>query len=233
MKVVEIFKSIEGEGVRAGLPTTFIRLFGCNLNCTYCDTQYACSEEAAIDKQCKDDSVWEKNAKNYKTMSIQQIIYKVLQLGVPSVTITGGEPMIHEGFIKLVDVLLLYGYHVNVETNGTVGVPRQYENEMSVFFTMDYKCPSSGVGKGYKTYSHQSLRAWDVLKFVVGSEEDLDKVVEVLDELDSDPIVYISPVFGAIEPLAIVEYMQKHKLYNCRLQLQLHKIIWDPNERGV
>lgn len=222
MKVVEIFKSIEGEGVRAGLPVTFIRLYGCNLRCEYCDTKYSYDE---VDE--KSGTV------PYTTMTIEEVAEAVMRLGCQTVTITGGEPLIHSGIEKLIDLLLVIGCEINIETNGTRPVPHKYKNEKRVIVTMDYKCPGSGMNDRMERYPFDTLRDWDVLKFVVSDERDLDKMVEVLEILETTPSVFVSPVFGKIEPAQIVEYLLCHQLHDVRIQLQLHKFIWDPEQRGV
>lgn len=220
MKVVEIFKSIEGEGVRAGLPVTFIRLYGCNLRCEYCDTKYSYGEGEGPCEQSQ-------------TMTVEEIVSAVMQFGCPNITITGGEPLIHPGIEKLIDLLLMCGCEVNIETNGTRPVPCKYKNEKRVIVTMDYKCPGSGMNDHMERYPFDTLRNWDVLKFVVSDERDLDKMVEVLETLETTPAVFVSPVFGKIKPTQIVEYLLNHQLHDVRIQLQLHKFIWDPDQRGV
>lgn len=219
MKVVEIFSSIDGEGIRAGLPVVFIRLYGCNLNCSYCDTPYshATEEDKAVE------------------MSVDEIVSRVCSTTIPRVTITGGEPLIHQDIEKLIDRLVKLGIEVNVETNGTKPVPSKYQTgeRRFLFFTMDYKCPTSGMEQAMDIENINSLKSCDVLKFVVGSEEDLNKACAVLMAMHSDPQVYFSPVFGMIEPATIVEYMMEHHMWDCKVQVQLHKVIWNPNERGV
>lgn len=223
MKVVEVFKSIDGEGKRVGLPTTFIRLYGCNIKCTYCDTRYGCE------------------GNNYTIMSIQEIVDKVKALGVKSITITGGEPLVHPGVKNLVEHLLYEGYWINIETNGTVDVDdfrcavggNKNDGVSRLFFTVDYKCPSSGMEKHMKMDMYHKLRSTDVVKFVVGSKDDLDRALTVLEEMQTKAEVYFSPIFGSIEPKEIVEYILEHKLHNCKVQLQLHKIIWSPETKGV
>lgn len=221
MKVVEIFNSIEGEGKRAGELTTFIRLYGCNLNCSYCDTRYGCVGD------------------EYTTMSVNEIVRRCKQNGYKNVTVTGGEPLVHPGIELLLKMLVAEGFKVNVETNGTK-MPIDFSVEKShcksggsVFYTMDYKCPSSGMEGHMNGNALKALTKNDVLKFVVGSEEDLDKALEVIEDLDTPAQVYFSPVFGAIDSKTIVEYMQSHCLLKCRMQLQMHKFIWSPDKRGV
>ena len=214
MKVVEIFASIEGEGKRAGLPATFIRLYGCNLHCAYCDTRYGCE------------------GNDYKDMSFEEIINGVDSFGIPNVTITGGEPLVHDNIHVLIKELLdsPRKYNVNVETNGSI-VPWMLHPRL--FYTMDFKTFSSGMTSKMEPMAFEFLDSRDVLKFVVGSKEDMDQAVSVLHELRSTPKVYFSPVWGKIEPAEIVEYLLINKMYHCRVQLQLHKIIWDPQTRGV
>lgn len=214
MKVVEIFKSIDGEGKRAGLPTTFVRLYGCNLNCSYCDTRYGCEDN------------------NYIIRSVDSIMDTIKRFGIQSVTITGGEPLIHPGIHKLINTLLESGYWVNVETNGSIWIG-EFPKHKNLFFTMDYKSPSSGMEKRMILENLSLLTSKDVLKFVVGSEEDLDRSLEILEQYQPNCQIYFSPIFKEIEPKAIVEFIIKHKLNNCKVQVQLHKIIWDPEERGV
>lgn len=217
MKVVEIFTSIDGEGIRTGLPVTFVRLFGCNLNCSYCDTPYSHSEE--------EDKV--------KTMSVDEIVECVLCREVRRVTITGGEPLIHPGIKNLICALVANGCEVNVETNGTMPVPDEFRETKHVFFTMDYKSISSGMNGTMSLGNLNTLRCNDALKFVVGTQEDMDDMLHVIDALECNPSIYVSPVFGEIEPAEIVDYMLRHKLYDIKVQVQLHKVIWSPNQRGV
>ena len=213
MKVVEIFKSIDGEGKRAGLPTTFIRLHGCNLSCSYCDSKYACTGD------------------EYTEMTPEQIIEYVLDLGINSVTVTGGEPLIHDDINFLLEKLNHFGFDVNVETNGSQNI--SVNRFPGVWFTVDYKCPTSKMTDQMNPYlfEHQ-LRSNDVLKFVVGSEEDMNAALQVIEKYRPNCSIYFSPVFG-FDAKKIVEFMMEHELYHCKVQLQLHKYIWDKDTRGV
>ena len=213
MKVVEIFKSIDGEGKRAGLPTTFIRLHGCNLSCSYCDSKYACTGD------------------EYTEMTPEQIIEYVLDLGINSVTVTGGEPLIHDDINFLLEKLNHFGFDVNVETNGSQNI--SIHRFPGVWFTVDYKCPTSKMTDKMNPYlfEHQ-LRNNDVLKFVVGSEEDMNAALQVIEKYRPNCSIYFSPVFG-FDAKKIVEFMMEHELYHCKVQLQLHKYIWDKDTRGV
>lgn len=204
--VNETFNSIEGEGKRAGALATFIRLTGCNLRCSYCDTAYAFCEGTR--------------------KSVQDIIDRVLY---HNVTITGGEPLTQDirGLIRG-----LAHHDVNIETNGSIDI-RPYECYPHVFFTIDYKCDSSGMSQRMLSSNFECLRPKDVLKFVVGDYKDLEQAKEICERYSPKCNVYVSPVFGKITPVGIVEYIKRNSLQNWKLQLQLHKYIWNPNERGV
>lgn len=216
MKVVEIFKSIEGEGKRAGLPCTFIRLFGCNLRCKYCDTKYGWSSEYSDDA---------------KEMSIEQIVEEAVRIGVPHITITGGEPLIHDDLFLLLSELAKRNFWVNVETNGTM-LPKCHDVP-NIFYTMDYKTNASGMSDEMNMEAIQTLQCKDVLKFVVGSIEDCKQAKDIIDNIKPEAAIYFSPVFGKIEPKEIVEFLLSNEMYNCNVQVQLHKIIWPADMRGV
>lgn len=216
-KVNEIFVSIDGEGVRTGLPTVFIRLYGCNLKCSYCDTRYSCENS------------------EYTEMSLMDILEQVLSYGVPRVTLTGGEPLIHEGVKDLINSLVVNGIEVNIETNGAVDLSDFWEFRYSskVIITMDYKCASSGMEDKMNLWNLKLLQPKDVIKFVVSNYNELEKMEYILEESECKAQPYVSPVFGAIEPKELVEYILDNKLNNVKVQVQLHKIIWNPNMRGV
>ena len=216
MKVVEIFPSIDGEGKRAGLPVTFIRLYGCNLHCTYCDSQYACTEE------------------NYLEATVEEIMENVRELGLRAITLTGGEPLIQPGVTSLLQALVAEDFDVNIETNGSVDLSTFAETfGHHIWFTMDYKCGCSGMTDQMNLANFDCLGDMDVLKFVVGSESDLDQVKHVVEShADLAAQIFISPVYG-FDPQTIVKYMLDDKLDTCRVQLQLHKYIWDKDKRGV
>lgn len=214
MRVVEIFKSIDGEGKRAGLPTTFVRLAGCNLRCEYCDTTYA------LDASCA------------QQMSADEIIEECKKLGVSSITLTGGEPLVHPHVITLLaEMNKTHLFDINVETNGTVD-PSKYHSLENVWFTVDYKCPSSGEERKMNSRAFETLREKDVLKFVVGTEEDLNRALEVIETYQPAAQIYFSPVFG-FDASKIVDFLLEKDLLHCKVQLQLHKYIWDKDKRGV
>lgn len=209
LMVNEVFFSIEGEGRRAGELAAFIRLMGCNLRCSYCDTEYAFH--------------------NGVSATAGEIAARVN--GSKNITLTGGEPLtqdVHEL------ISLLPRSEINIETNGSVDLA-PYCDYPNVFFTMDYKCPSSGMEDKMRHENFKLLRARDCLKFVVGDIEDLEKAESICREYNPPCPVYISPVYGKIEPMVIVDYMKVNLVLceNWRVQLQLHKYIWNPSKRGV
>ena len=216
MLVNEIFASIEGEGLWAGVPTTFIRLYGCNLHCSYCDTRYACDGGKS----------------EFKHLSIDDILQVVEVFGNKHITLTGGEPLLQKDVYSLVKELIHHGYHVNIETNGSQAVVL-YTHYNDITVTMDYKSISSGENEKMLLSNHYALRSQDVLKFVVGNPEDLEDMRKVIEKYPLQCHIFISPIFGQIDPKDIVDYMLQHNLQNCRLQLQMHKFIWPVDQRGV
>lgn len=216
MRVVEIFDSIDGEGIFTGCLATFIRLGGCNMRCSYCDTGYAL------------------NAKDGKEMSITEIVRKVRKIGNTHITLTGGEPLINPESACLVKALCDRGYMVNIETNGSVDV-RQFQNDNTVI-TMDYKTISSGENKKMSIGRINALRKCDVLK-IVCEKSDFPDIQDMLSKIKTNAAVFISPIFKEVEPKELVEFLKSMRdsgiEKEIRVQVQLHKIIWNPDERGV
>ena len=214
IKVSEIFRSIDGEGIRTGYPVTFIRLYGCNLKCSYCDSSYATTYG------------------DYTLMSISDIVEHVDYFGLLRFTLTGGEPLACDECYDLVTALTDAGYEVNIETNGSLSI-LPYADMKNVILTMDYKCPSSNMEDRMNRLNLPQLRSKDVLKFVVGSKLDLSTMLAVVNGYDISANIFVSPVFGEIDPKEIVDFLICNVVENVRIQLQLHKIIWDPDMRGV
>ena len=234
MKVCEIFKSIEGEGLRMGQAAAFVRLHGCNLRCSYCDSMYAVE------------------GSDFWFMNVGEILAAVetyrAESGVKCVTLTGGEPLIHVGVEELLTALSEAGFEVNVETNGTVPCKWRLPG---LFYTMDWKCKSSGISDRMKMENLATLCKDDVLKFVVGSVEDLQETENVVAQLSqiverssqnslskpaNMPHIFVSPVFGKLPYEEIVNRMISSRVMtqnNARFQVQLHKMVWDPDLRGV
>lgn len=219
LQVVEKFISINGEGRRCGQLATFIRFAGCNLNCGYCDTAWANDRKVAFDP-----------------MTAEEVYAYIKETQVTNVTLTGGEPLLQQDMGELLELLSqdpeLY---VEIETNGSVLLSKFSGLENPPSFTMDYKLPSSGMERMMALENFDHLTEKDTVKFVSGSMEDLEKARELINKykLTEKTSIFISPVFGDIELESIVDFMKDNQMNGVNMQVQLHKIIWDPNERGV
>jgi 7-carboxy-7-deazaguanine synthase len=231
MIITEIFKSIQGEGTRAGLPCIFVRLTGCNLRCTWCDTAYAFH--------------------GGKKMSVEEVSARVDELAgrgeamsgshasVPLVELTGGEPLLQEEVYPLADKLVAAGYTVMIETSGErfVGkLPR------TVIKIVDVKCPDSGEPGTFEMRNLEALSENDEVKFVLSTRRDYEFAREFTSRhglAERVKQVLFSPVFedpqgkwSGLEPRTLVEWILEDGL-PVRLGLQLHKFVWDPATKGV
>lgn len=218
-KVVETFVSINGEGTRAGQLAVFVRFQGCNLNCSFCDTTWANEKDAP-----------------FQMMTEEEIVAAILRTGVENVTLTGGEPLMQKDIQVLLNRLAQEkSLRVEIETNGSMPLA-PYENmDGRPFMTMDYKLPSSLMEAQMCLENFSYLKNEDTVKFVCGSQKDLEKAEQMIRKynLTEKCHVYLSPVFGRIEPETMVTFMKDKKMNGVNLQLQLHKFIWNPDERGV
>lgn len=215
--VNEIFGSIDGEGVRTGELATFIRLAGCNLRCKYCDTSYALQMTQGNE------------------MSIDEIIDKVKEISYTNITLTGGEPLLQKNSIKLIDRLIEEGFLVNIETNGSIDITPLLDK--NVIITLDYKTLASGVNDKMLLSNFDKLRAIDVLKFVC-DRNDFEDIKRLLKGHEIKSYIYFSPIFKQIQPYELVDFLKElhqdgFNTRKMRVQVQLHKVIWDPNLRGV
>lgn len=218
-KVVEKFISINGEAKRAGELACFIRFAGCNLNCSYCDTKWAN----------------EKNAP-YEIMSEEEIYNYIKQSKVNNVTLTGGEPLLQENIDRLIRLLSKdKALNIEIETNGAVNVEKFSQIGENISLTLDYKLPGSGMEKFMILDNYKFLTGKDTVKFVVSNKEDLDVTKKIINDYDllNKVTVYISSAFGEIKPADIVEYMIENNMNQAKLQLQMHKYIWEPDRKGV
>ena len=216
MKVIEKFVSINGEGLKSGELATFIRFADCNLRCPYCDTKYSYINPCFTEE------------------SIEDIVNYIQKQNVNNVTLTGGEPLIQEGIDELINRLSHLGYRVELETNGSVDISK-YVGLNGVTFTVDYKTLSSKMTKFMLFENYKYLTKNDVVKLVCGTDEDLEDAKRIIKEYELDKITnpFISPIWGEIEFSHIVDFLKENNLNNVRLQLQIHKIIWDKDKRGV
>lgn len=212
LKVNEIYYSIQGESTFAGLPCVFVRLTYCNLRCTYCDTEYAFYEG--------------------KEMSVSEIVKEVRKYNCNLVEVTGGEPLVQmDECLMLMKQICDEGSEVLLETGGSLTIK---DIDSRVRIIMDLKCPSSGMEKKNLYENINYLKQKDELKFVIGSREDYDWAVNIINKynLENKCKILFSVVFKKLEPLQLVNWILEDKL-NVRFQLQMHKFIWHPETKGV
>ncbi len=205
LKVCEIFQSIQGESTWTGLPCTFIRLAGCNLDCTWCDTRYA-----------KDET-------NAKIMDTDLIMQSVKTAELNYVCVTGGEPLTQSGTIGLLKKLLQEGYRVSLETNGSINWTHLPE---TISCIVDIKCPSSGMSAHNRLDCLAGLRLNDQIKFVVSDHQDYVFAREIYHRYlkNFDGPMFVSPVYGVMNPLMLANWLISDKI-PMRLHLQMHKIL--------
>ena len=211
LKVNEIYYSIQGESTFAGKPCVFIRLTYCNLRCSYCDTEYAFYE--GEDK------------------SIEEVIEEVKKYDSKLVEVTGGEPLVQKEALHLMRKLCDDGYEVLLETGGSLPIDSV---DKRVRVILDLKCPSSKM-KGKNLYENlDHLKPIDEVKFVIGTREDYEWAKEIINKykINEKCEILFSVVFNKLEPLTLTNWILEDKL-NVRFQLQMHKFIWKPEERGV
>lgn len=218
LKLAESFVSINGEGQYAGELSVFLRFSGCNLHCSFCDTAWANTADAS-----------------YEEKTVEELVQIVQETHIRSVTMTGGEPLIQPDMDQLIIALGALGYRVEIETNGSVPIKPFTTLAFRPIITMDYKLPKSGMEEHMLKENFYCLNKKDTVKFVVGDKSDMERAYTVIREhaLTARCNVFFSPVFGSMEPAEIVEFMKERKMNGVRLQLQLHKYIWDPQTRGV
>ena len=210
IKVNEIFHSIQGESSWAGEPCVFVRLTGCNLRCAYCDTSYA-YEQGAL-------------------MEIPEILERVRDLQCNLCEVTGGEPLLQADTPRLIARLLSAGHRVLLETNGSLDIALVDQRCVRI---VDIKCPSSGMAGQNDLRNLEKVGARDELKFVVGTREDYEFARHILSTIPAAGCrVNFSPVFGALDPRLLAGWILEDRL-PVRLSLQLHKIIWGPEAKGV
>jgi 7-carboxy-7-deazaguanine synthase len=211
MRITEIYTSIQGETQYAGLPCTLVRTTGCDLRCGYCDSAFAFH--------------------GGKEMSVDEILAEVARLGAPLVLLTGGEPMLQRELPQLAERLLRAGCRVMIETSGAHPLNTLPADVVRV---IDVKTPGSGESHRNRAELLDELRPGDAVKFVLVDEADYRWAVEVIrtHELGSQAEVLLSPVHGRLDPKILVEWMLRDRI-PARLNLQLHKYIWEPERRGV
>ncbi len=213
LNICEIFFSLQGESNFAGLPCVFVRLSGCNLNCSYCDTVFAKTESA--------------------TLSMDTILEKIRSYGCGLVEITGGEPLLQPKTVSLISVLIETGHTVLLETNGSLSIQPVPADCIKI---MDIKCPSSGESHRNLPENFPHLSGSDEIKFVVSDRRDYEYAKSILQDQKpafiSRERTHFSPVFNRLDPRELASWILADRL-EARLSLQLHKIIWNSEQRGV
>lgn len=211
IRVSEIFSSIQGESHWAGYPCTFVRLVGCNLDCVYCDTRYARSGGVV--------------------QPAQTVLAAVERAGLPTVEVTGGEPLLQEGVPELLEGLIASGRRVLLETNGSLAlesVPSE------VIVVMDLKAPGSGMEAQNRWENLEVLKPVDEIKIVCQGRADYEWARQTVEkrQLSGRVRVSLSPVWGTLTPAELARWMIEDRM-DARLQVQLHRVIWPGIDRGV
>ncbi len=210
LNISEVFSSIQGESTLAGTPCTFVRLSGCNLRCSYCDTRYA--------------------YEGGREVSVSSLLDEVDSLAMPLVEITGGEPLIQKRVYMLIKGLLDKGYRVMIETNGSQSIR---ELDPRVLVVMDIKTPGSSESASLEFDNFKALKPEDNLKFVLTSKQDYLWARSMIHDfsLHKKCMVLLSAIFGELEYKSLAEWILRDKL-PARLNIQLHKYIWPSIEEG-
>jgi len=208
MRINEIFYSIQGEGKWTGLPNIFVRITGCNLRCSFCDTTYA-----------YDDG---------EEMSIEEITNYIGKYPCKYICITGGEPLLQKEMPKLIDAFLKRNYRICLETNGSISI-ENIIGKKSLMISLDIKCPSSNMHEKMHIESISLLNKNDQLKFVIGNKKDYSYAKKIVHEYKPICSVFFQPVWGS-NPKHLADWILNDGL-NVKLGLQVHKMIWG-NRRG-
>jgi 7-carboxy-7-deazaguanine synthase len=211
LQITEIFHSIQGESTHVGQPCVFVRLTGCPLRCTWCDTEYAFH--------------------GGETMAFETILDRVRSYGCPLVEVTGGEPLHQPGALVLLMKLCDAGHQVMIETSGAFDIS---PIDPRVSIIMDVKCPGSGMTDQMRWANIEYLSQKDEVKFVLKDRTDYEWAKDIVKQYslgDRCPVLF-SPVFASLDSQPLAEWILSDRL-PVRFQVQLHKLIWDPETRGV
>ncbi len=213
--VNEIFYSIQGEGSRIGKPCIFLRFQGCLLRCVWCDTPYALERKEIAN-----------------LMTADEIFANIAKYDCKFLMLTGGEPLEQEYISEFISEACDKGYEVVIETNGQQDIAKVDKRAVCI---LDIKCPDSKMAKKNKYENLDLIEAKDEVKFVISSKGDFDFALDVIEKhnlFKKTENVLFSPVFGVVEPIELANWILEKNL-PARMQLQLHKYIWEPSTRGV
>lgn len=226
LPMVEIFETVEGEGLQAGFLTTFVRLYNCNLRCTWCDTKYSYAPHPP---------------EFYST--IEEIVNEVKKYQNPSICLTGGEPLMHGAkSMALIEALaeLPFVEDIHIETNGAVDLNSFHELRKSnrqvrekMRFILDYKLTSSGETEKMIMANFLCLQPQDEIKFVIADEKEFREASDVIKHYYRQGQILFSPVWEALAPAELVKMMLESPYKQAKLSLQTHKYIWHPDMKGV
>ncbi|WP_240675902.1 radical SAM protein [Ammoniphilus sp. CFH 90114] len=226
LPMVEIFETVEGEGLKAGFLTTFVRLYNCNLRCTWCDTKYSYAPHSP---------------EFFAT--IEEITEQVRKFGNPSICLTGGEPLMHGSkSLALIAALaeLPHVEDIHIETNGAILLRPFHELREShhlvkekVRFVLDYKLTSSGETQSMIMENFHYLGSRDEIKFVVGNAAEFAEASRIIEEFYQQGQILFSPVWDQLAPAELVKLMLQSPFKQAKLSLQTHKYIWHPDTKGV
>ena len=211
VRIIEVYTSVQGESTWAGLPCVFVRLAGCNLRCTWCDSEFTFT--------------------GGEHREIDDLVAEVVAIGVPLVEVTGGEPLAQRQATPLIQALLNEGLTVLVETSGSIDIRAVPEGAHTI---MDLKPPDSGEVESNLMDNLNHLRAGDEVKFVLASRRDYEWSRDIVEhhDLPGRVEVLFSTAYGLLDPAKVSSWVCEDRL-GVRLQLQMHKYIWPPDERGV
>lgn len=212
LNLIEIFASVQGETSFTGLPTVFIRLAACNLRCQWCDTTYSFGRGTPY--------------------ALEDILEKTHSFGCKNICITGGEPLLQKNVYPLMKALCDSGYTVSLETSGSLSTDQV---DPRVHIILDIKCPDSLMSHKNHWENLDMLKKQDEVKFVIMSRQDYDYAKEICERyqlFQKVKEVLFSPVFESLEPQILVQWILEDRL-PIRLNLQIHKFIWDPATKGV
>jgi 7-carboxy-7-deazaguanine synthase len=214
LNINEMFFSIQGEGTRSGLPCIFIRLHGCKLRCSYCDTPYALNKNVGGN-----------------VMTLQSVLEYIQSKPCSFVEFTGGEPLEQENVFDFFTYLIDIGKTVAIETAGHISLEKVDPRVVKI---LDVKCPSSNMTKFNVYDNFQYIDSKDEVKFVIGTDEDFLFALQICKQYDltNKTTVLFSPVFSKMPYQTLAEKILETGK-NIRFQIQLHKYIWDPSTRGV
>lgn len=212
LRVIEVYPSVQGESTFAGVACVFVRLAGGNLRCTWCDSVFTFT--------------------GGEHRSVDALVEEACSFGIPLIEVTGGEPLVHRNAIPLMQQLIDRGCTVLLETSGSRDIG---DVPQAVHIILDLKPPDSGEERANLWSNIPKLRKKDEVKFVIASRRDFewsrDKVREYALDTRVGAVLF-SPVWGKVEPRVLVEWILADRV-PVRFQLQMHKVVWPPDERGV